>query len=131
MKDAYDLLKLPDKIEKQILQRQYEIDGLRSRLLPGSMDYGKEKVQNAISDKMPEIMGRIDEMEREIAGLEKKKEKAIKNIKKAAEKLTENQKTVIIGIYIAHKSVKQIAKDMGYSTQRIYQYWNQAVKFLN
>lgn len=130
MKDVYEMLNLPNKIEQQILQYRYEIDGLRGRLLPGSMNYDKEKVQNTFSDKVPETIGRIDEIEREINELKKKKEKAINNIKKATEKLPENQRIVILGVYVAGRPIKQIAKDMKYSIQRVYQYRTNAIEML-
>lgn len=133
MKDINDLLNLPDEIDQQILRYQYEITGLRGRLLPGSMTYDKERVQaqGVPLDKMPEIMGRINELEQKINGLKKKKKEAINNIKNMAEKLQENQRTVILGYYVAGCSIKKIAKDMGYSVKRVYQFRKAAIIELN
>lgn len=120
MKDINRLLNRPEIIKQKILQCKYEIDGLRDQLMPGSMEYGKIKVQFTPSDKLPEIEARIDELERKIRQLQKEKVKAINNIKKVAIKLPEKQKTVIIGLYVANRTVPEIADEMNYSQSNIY-----------
>lgn len=120
MKDINRLLNRPEIIKQKILQCKYEIDGLRNQLMPGSMEYGKIKVQFTPSDKLPEIEARIDELERKIRHLQKEKAKAINNIKKAALKLPEKEKTIILGLYVANKTVPEIAAEMNYTERNIY-----------
>lgn len=120
MKNISRLLNRPEIIKQKILQCKYEIDGLRDQLMPGSMEYGKIKVQLTPSDKLPELEARIDELERKIKHLKKEKAKAINNIKKVAIKLSEKQKTVILGLYVANKTVTEIAAEMNYTERNIY-----------
>lgn len=128
MKDINRLLNRPEILKQKIIQCKYEIDGLRDQLMPGSMEYGKIKVQFTPSDKLPEIEARIDELERKIRHLKKEKAKAINNIKKVAMKLPELQKTVIIGLYVSNRTVKEIADEMNYSISSIYYIKKNAIK---
>lgn len=128
MKDINRLLNRPEIIKQKILQCKYEIDGLRDQLMPGSMEYGKIKVQFTPSDKLPEIEAKIDELERKIKHLKKEKAKAINNIKKVAIKLPEKQKTVIMGLYVANRTVPEIADEMKYSQSSIYNIKKDAIE---
>lgn len=128
MKNINRLLNRPEIIKQRILQCTYEINGLRDRLMPGSMEYGKIKVQYMPSDKFSETEARIDELEQRIKRLKKEKIKAINNIKRAALKLPEKQKTVIIGIYIANKTVPEIAAEMNYTERSIYNIKKNAIE---
>ena len=131
MRNAYELLNRPEDIQQEILQKQYELDGLRQGLMPGSMNYDSDRVKNSVKDRMPDYASRIDELENEITLLKRKKKAAINNIKKAVQHLPEKHKTVILGFYVANKTIKEIADDMGYSMQRVYQYKKEAIKILN
>ncbi len=128
MKNINKLLNRPEIIKQKILQCTYEINGLRDRLMPGSMEYGKIKVQITTSDKLPEIAAKIDELERRLKRLQKEKAKAINDIKKAALKLPEKQKTVILGLYVANKSVPEISAEMNYSQRSIYNIKKSAIE---
>ncbi len=128
MKNINKLLNRPEIIKQKILQCTYEINGLRDRLMPGSMEYGKIKVQITTSDKLPEIAAKIDELERRLKQLQKEKAKAINDIKKAALKLPEKQKTVILGLYVANKSVPEISAEMNYSQRSIYNIKKSAIE---
>lgn len=115
---------------KEIIIRRKETqrDELRACLLPGAVRYDRDKVQSTPTDKMSDVMARVDELDREIEQLRREKASLIIEIGDAIEKLEDdNEKTVLTEFYIARAPMTQAADAINYSVRRAYDFRKRGV----
>ncbi len=120
---TYDYLMRIRKTEYAIKRKQLRCKELRSCLLPG----GIRQRQMCIRDS-PEIMAKVDELERQIENLMQEKAMLIIEIGEAIEQLPDdNEKTVLTEFYIGRVSMEKVAALINYSPRRAYYFRKQGV----
>jgi DNA-directed RNA polymerase specialized sigma24 family protein len=98
-------------------------DELESCLLPAAIRYDKDKVQTSPSDPMSKIVSEVMELENEMKRVQYNKSRQIAKIDKAISSLeSAEERTALSMRYINRVPVAKIAKDMGYSEKRVYQF---------
>lgn len=119
---AYEFLNSARVLHWQYLRLKAKHDELETCLLPAAIRYDKDKVQTSPDDQMSKICAEIHELELEMAKVQRKKFIQIEKIEKAVNALADEERTALTMRYINRVSVSAIAKAMGYSEQRIYQF---------
>lgn len=104
-----------------IKRKEMQLKELKSCLLPGCIRYDKDKIQSSPSNQMEEVMARVDLLEREIESMKADKALMIIEISDTIDSLeSSEEKTVLMGVYIAGESMNKIARVIGYSSQHAY-----------
>lgn len=131
LNETYDFLMQIRRKEIIIRRKETQRDELRSCLLPGAIRYDREKVQSAPTDKMADVIARVDELDREIEQLRREKASLVIVISDAIEKLeNDNEKTVLTEFYIARAPMTQAADAINYSVRRAYDFRKRGVVHL-
>lgn len=126
--ETYDFLMQIRRKEIIIRRKETQRDELRACLLPGAVRYDRDKVQSTPTDKMSDVMARVDELDREIEQLRREKASLIIEIGDAIEKLEDdNEKTVLTEFYIARAPMTQAADAINYSVRRAYDFRKRGV----
>lgn len=73
LNETYDFLMQIRRKEIIIRRKETQRDELRACLLPGAVRYDRDKVQSTPTDKMSDVMARVDELDREIEQLRREK----------------------------------------------------------
>lgn len=121
LNETYDFLMQIRRKEIIIRRKETQRDELRACLLPGAVRYDRDKVQSTPTDKMSDVMARVDELDREIEQLRCEKATLVIEISDAIEKLEDdNEKTVLTEFYIARAPMTQAADAINYSVRRAY-----------
>lgn len=128
LNETYDFLMQIRRKEINIRRKETQRDELRACLLPGAVRYDRDKVQSTPTDKMSDVMARVDELDREIEQLRREKASLIIEIGDAIEKLEDdNEKTVLTEFYIARAPMTQAADAINYSVRRAYDFRKRGV----
>lgn len=128
LNETYDFLMQIRRKEIIIRRKETRRDELRACLLPGAVRYDRDKVQSTPTDKMSDVMARVDELDREIEQLRREKASLIIEIGDAIEKLEDdNEKTVLTEFYIARAPMTQAADAINYSVRRAYDFRKRGV----
>lgn len=128
LNETYDFLMQIRRKESIIRRKETQRDELRACLLPGAVRYDRDKVQSTPTDKMSDVMARVDELDREIEQLRREKASLIIEIGDAIEKLEDdNEKTVLTEFYIARAPMTQAADAINYSVRRAYDFRKRGV----
>lgn len=128
LNETYDFLMQIRRKEIIIRRKETQRDELRACLLPGAVRYDRDKVQSTPTDKMCDVMARVDELDREIEQLRREKASLIIEIGDAIEKLEDdNEKTVLTEFYIARAPMTQAADAINYSVRRAYDFRKRGV----
>lgn len=131
LNETYDFLMQIRRKEIIIRRKETQRDELRACLLPGAIRYDHEKVQSAPTDKMADVIARVDELDREIEQLRREKASLVIVISDAIEKLEDdNEKTVLTEFYIARAPMTQAADAINYSVRRAYDFRERGVVHL-
>lgn len=131
LNETYDFLMQIRRKEIIIRRKETQRDELRACLLPGAIRYDREKVQSAPTDKMADVIARVDELGREIEQLRREKASLVIVISDAIEKLEDdNEKTVLTEFYIAQAPMTQAADAINYSVRRAYDFRKRGVVHL-
>ena len=126
--ETYDFLMQIRRKEIIIRRKETQRDELRACLLPGAVRYDRDKVQSTPTDKMSDVMARVDELDREIEQLRREKATLVIEISDAIEKLEDdNEKTVLTEFYIARAPMTQAADAINYSVRRAYDFRKRGV----
>lgn len=64
--ETYDFLMQIRRKEIIIRRKETQRDELRACLLPGAIRYDRDRVQSTPTDKMADVIVRVDELDREI-----------------------------------------------------------------
>ena len=128
LNETYDFLMQIRRKEIIIRRKETQRDELRACLLPGAVRYDRDKVQSTPTDKMSDVMARVDELDREIEQLRREKATLVIEISDAIEKLEDdNEKTVLTEFYIARAPLTQAADAINYSVRRAYDFRKRGV----
>lgn len=128
LNETYDFLMQIRRKEIIIRRKEIQRDELRACLLPGAVRYDRDKVQSTPTDKMSDVMARVDELDREIEQLRREKATLVIEISDAIEKLEDdNEKTVLTEFYIARAPMTQAADAINYSVRRAYDFRKRGV----
>lgn len=128
LNETYDFLMQIRRKEIIIRRKETQRDELRACLLPGAVRYDRDKVQSTPTDKMSDVMARVDELDREIEQLRREKASLVIEISDAIEKLEDdNEKTVLTEFYIARAPMTQAADAINYSVRRAYDFHKRGV----
>lgn len=128
LNETYDFLMQIRRKEIIIRRKETQRDELRACLLPGAVRYDRDKVQSTSTDKMSDVMARVDELDREIEQLRREKATLVIEISDAIEKLEDdNEKTVLTEFYIARAPMTQAADAINYSVRRAYDFRKRGV----
>lgn len=128
LNETYGFLMQIRRKEIIIRRKETQRDELRACLLPGAVRYDRDKVQSTPTDKMSDVMARVDELDREIEQLRREKATLVIEISDAIEKLEDdNEKTVLTEFYIARAPMTQAADAINYSVRRAYDFRKRGV----
>ena len=123
--ETYDFLMQIRRKEIIIRRKETQRDELRACLLPGAIRYDRDRVQSTPTDKMADVIARVDELDREIEQL--RREKATLAIEKLED---DNEKTVLTEFYIARAPMTEVADAINYSVRRAYHFRKMGVTHL-
>ena len=122
-RQAYDFLNSARVLHWNWLRLKAKHDELESCLLPAAIRYDKDKIQASPEDAMSKIAAEVIDLEKQMAILQRRKAEQVERIDKALKALeSDEERTALTMRYINRVPVPDIAKEMGYSTQRIYQF---------
>lgn len=122
-KKAFIFLNSVRVLHLEWLRLKAKHDELESCLLPAAIRYDKDKVQTSPSDPMSKIVSEVMELENEMKRVQYNKSRQIAKIDKAISSLeSAEERTALSMRYINRVPVAKIAKDMGYSEKRVYQF---------
>lgn len=122
-KKAFIFLNSVRVLHLEWLRLKAKHDELESCLLPAAIRYDKDKVQTSPSDPMSKIVSEVMELENEMKRIQYNKSRQIAKIDKAISSLeSAEERTALSMRYINRVPVAKIAKDMGYSEKRVYQF---------
>lgn len=129
--ETYDFL-MQIRRKGIIIRRKETLrDELRACLLPGAIRYDRDRVQSTPTDKMADVIARVDELDREIEQLRREKATLVIEISDAIEKLEDdNEKTVLTEFYIARAPMTEVADAINYSVRRAYHFRKMGVTHL-
>lgn len=131
LNETYDFLMQIRRKEIIIRRKEMQRDELRACLLPGAIRYDRDKVQSTPTDKMADIIVRVDELDREIERLKLEKAQAIIEISDVIEKLgNDKEKAVLTAFYIKAASMEAVAGIVCYSVRHTYLLRKQGVEHL-
>lgn len=131
LNETYDFLMQIRRKEIIIRRKEMQRDELRACLLPGAVRYDRDKVQSTPTDKMSDVMARVDELDREIERLKLEKAQAIIEISDVIEKLdNDKEKAVLTAFYIKAASMETVAGIVCYSVRHTYLLRKQGVEHL-
>lgn len=133
--ETYDFLMQIRRKGIIIRRKETQRDELRACLLPGAIRYDRDRVQDRVqstpTDKMADVIARVDELDREIEQLRREKATLVIEISDAIEKLEDdNEKTVLTEFYIARAPMTEVADAINYSVRRAYHFRKMGVTHL-
>lgn len=129
--ETYDFLMQIRRKEIIIRRKEMQRDELRACLLPGAIRYDRDRVQSTPTDKMADVIARVDELDREIERLKLEKAQAIIEISDVIEKLdNDKEKAVLTAFYIKAASMEAVAGIVCYSVRHTYFLRKQGVEHL-
>ena len=88
--ETYDFLMQIRRKEIIIRRKETQRDELRACLLPGAIRYDRDRVQSTPTDKMADVIVRVDELDREIEQLRREKASLVIEISDAIETLEDD-----------------------------------------
>ena len=120
-RETYRFLNSARSLHWQLLRLKAKHDELESCLLPAAIRYDKDKVQTSPDDNFSKIMAEIAELEQEMEDVRVRKSEQIGKIDRAVSALeSEEERTALTMRFINRASVRDIAKEMGYSDHGIW-----------
>lgn len=120
-------------VQKEINELKQRIDEEYYSLLPQAIRYDLDKVQTSPQDRMPDVMGQIDEHTRimydRLSHLLVRKQWAEHLINK----LEDTRQRQVLDLYflsVERMTMKKIADKMRYSEQQTFRYYSEGLKNL-
>lgn len=130
--ETYTFLQQIRRKETEIRRKQLQYDELKNCLLPEAIRYDVDRVQSSSEDPMGRIFSELDDLERQIAELKAEKAGLISLVAGAIEQLEDDfEKTVLAEFYIGRRSMRDVARAIGYSPRRAYYFRKQGVLHLS
>ena len=122
--ETYDFLMQIRRKEIIIRRKETQRDELRACLLPGAIRYDRDRVQSTPTDKMADVIVRVDELDREIEQLRREKASLVIEIS------DDYERTVLTEFYIARAPMTEVADAINYSVRRAYHFRKMGVTHL-
>lgn len=117
----YDILLEPRRLEYRIRRKTMERDELEMGLLPGAIRYDKEPVQTSPEDRLPEVVGKIADLDAMVKQLRREKDMAVIRAADLIDTLdSEVEKLVLTAYYIRRLPMTRIAGQVEYSVSHTY-----------
>lgn len=130
--EAYNLLNRNARIDYVIKRLCSKRDALQSCLIPGAIQYDSDRVQTSPSDKMPDTVAEIVEIDNKIRRLAQERAETIIKITDMIDLLEDNiEKDVLYERYISQRKISEIAEEMAYTRDAVYKIHRKAVKHLS
>lgn len=129
---AYLYLNRPYKLDIKVRRLLYKREALLSCLLPKALVPKEVQVQESVSgDKLGDILGEVEEIEQNIDALLREKAEAVRDTAETIDKLeSEEERAVLIGFFLARKSMMEIAEEIHYSRRSIFRLKHRALEHL-
>lgn len=127
---AYLYLNRPYKIDLQVRRLLYKREALLSCLLPKGITLKKDKVQESFTgDKIGDVLGEVEYIEQNINRLLNEKAGVVRETLDTIDKLdSEEERTVLIGFYLARRSMTDLAEEMHYSVRSAFRLKRRALE---
>jgi len=119
---------------------QKEIEELNDRiyetemsLLPGGIRYDKDKIQTSPSDKMPDMVAKIEEYRNTLIGKVQELYEKKAQAKEIINTLEDSRERQVLDIYFLspkRQRIEDVAHIINYSEPRTYQFYLSALKHL-
>lgn len=125
------ILRKVDTLDKELQVVNIKIERLETSVGVQSFQYDRVRVQTSPKDMMAEVMTEIEPLLKERERLSVAMVKAVAETSEIIDRLKDgNQCLVMHYRYTAGLPFEEIAQRMSYSTQRIYQLHDDAMKWL-
>ena len=120
-KEAFIFLGQVRGCENRIKILKWNIESLRSSLLPGAIRYDKDRVVSSPQDSVEELFDRILAYEKELDSEMKKQATAVLIVDNALQKMEDTkEKAVLADYYIGQISIPQIAHKLKITVRHCY-----------
>lgn len=119
--------------QKEINELKQRIDEEYYSLLPSGIRYDLDKVQTSPEDRLPEVMGRIDEHIRVMCDRLERLLVRKQWAEHLINKLEDTRQRQVLDLYflsVERMTMKKIADKMGYSEQQTFRYYSEGLKNL-
>lgn len=128
IKEAYNFLNQPRRLEYAIMKAQMQHDELQSCLLPKAITYDKDKIQTSPGDMMSETASLVLDLERDIRKLYARKAQLIVEINDAISRLdSDTEQMILLGFYVGRLPASRVADLVHYSLRGVYKAKHRAV----
>ena len=119
--EVYEILKRPQEIQYEIRGKMAMREEYESMLYPSGIRYDLEKVQTSPRDRMPEIVAKLDLIDRFLAQLSKEYVDASDEAEKLISMLTEpSARMIFTRYYLGGEKIRELAADQNYSRNGVY-----------
>lgn len=130
--ETYRELNRSNHIEHMIRQLSAKRDALISCLEPSGIRYDLDKVQTSASDRMPDTVADIAELDQKIEQLAIEKSNAIHKASAWIDTLQSDiERTVLYERFIRNASIRSIAETLSYTESNIYKLQRRGVRNLS
>ena len=119
--------------QKEINELKQRIDEEYYSLLPSGIRYDLDKVQTSPEDRLPEVMGRIDEHTRVMCDRLERLLVRKQWAEHLINKLEDTRQRQVLDLYflsVERMTMEQVAKKMGYSVQQVYRLYAAGLEIL-
>lgn len=119
--EVYEILKRPQEIQYEIRGKMAMREEYESMLYPSGIRYDLEKVQTSPRDRMPEIVAKLDFIDRFLAQLSREYADASDEAEKLISMLENPLSQMIFTMYyLGGVKIRDIAANQNYSIDGIY-----------
>jgi len=130
--ETYTFLKLPRRLEWEIRRLTYEHDELQASLLPSAIRYDKDVVQTSPEDAMPDVAGRVLELEKRIRDLNNRKLNTMLTITAAIDRMTDQREAAVLtAYYIRRIPMEKVAEQIKRSREHTYRLRKNGIRHLS
>ena len=127
--NVYEFLARPRHIKSQIRKKETELYGLRMSVLPGGIDYSRDKVQTSpSSDQMAKYAARIDDIMHDIEQLQDTYAEAIEDIMLACQKLEDIEGDIISMRWVRGMDFGSISEEVNLSERQMFRKYHDGLE---
>ena len=127
--NVYEFLSRPLRIKSQIRKKETELYGLRMSVLPGGIDYSRDKVQTSpSSDQMEKYAARIDDIMHDIERLQDEYAEAIENIMLACQKLEDIEGDIISMRWVGGMDFGSISEEVHLAERQMFRKYHDGLE---
>ena len=127
--NVYEFLARPRHIKSQIRKKETELYGLRMSVLPGGIDYSRDKVQTSpSSDQMAKYAARIDDIMHDIERLQDEYAEAIEDIMLACQSLEDIEGDIISMRWVGGMDFGSISEEVNLSERQMFRKYHDGLE---